>query len=60
MEKREPKQKKPSRQGTPVWPGIIPPIIDQGMASGNDPQGSYTGVPIGNPYETPVQDADDL
>lgn len=24
-----------------------------------DPQGMYTGVPI-NPYEKPVQDADDL
>ena len=24
-----------------------------------DPQGMYTGVPI-NPFETPVQDADDL
>lgn len=25
----------------------------------NDPQGSYTGVPV-DPYEKPVQDADDL
>lgn len=24
-----------------------------------DPSGSYTGVPV-NPYEQPVQDADDL
>ncbi len=27
--------------------------------SKSDPQGSYTGIPT-NPYDTPVQDADDL
>lgn len=27
--------------------------------SQTDPQGSYTGIPL-NPYDTPVQDADDL
>ncbi len=29
------------------------------VASETDPQGMYTGVPE-NPYEQPVQDADDL
>ncbi len=29
------------------------------IASKTDPQGSYTGLPD-DPYETPVQDADDL
>ena len=29
------------------------------QASVTDPDGSYTGVPK-NPYETPVQDSDDL
>ncbi|MCI9512928.1 MAG: hypothetical protein HFF61_01165 [Oscillospiraceae bacterium] len=29
------------------------------QASRTDPQGSYTGCPT-NPYEVPVQDADDL
>ncbi len=28
-------------------------------AAKTDPNGSYTGVPI-NPYEQPIQDADDL
>lgn len=28
-------------------------------SSKTDPQGMYTGVPI-NPYEKPIQDADDL
>ncbi len=37
-----------------------PPAMDVSMASESDPLGSYTGVPIGNPFETPVQDADDL
>lgn len=30
------------------------------MASEEDALGSYTGVNTENPYETPVQDADDL
>jgi len=25
-----------------------------------DPQGSWTGVPTDDPYEKPIQDADDL
>ncbi len=29
------------------------------MGAPTDPNGSYTGVPI-NPFEDPVQDADDL
>lgn len=29
------------------------------MAPMSDPNGSYTGVPI-NPFEEPIQDADDL
>lgn len=28
-------------------------------ADATDPMGSYTGIPL-NPYEKPVQDADDL
>ncbi len=34
-------------------------ILAQFQAARTDPQGSYTGVPA-DPYETPVQDADDL
>ena len=30
------------------------------MRSEEDVQGSYTGVDDADPYETPVQDADDL
>ena len=33
--------------------------ITDGQSSPTDPQGSWTGVPT-NPYEKPVQDADDL
>ncbi len=33
--------------------------ITTGSVSPSDPDGSYTGVPK-NPYEKPVQDADDL
>ena len=29
------------------------------QSAGTDPQGSYTGTPA-DPYEVPVQDADDL
>ncbi len=32
---------------------------ESGIPVVTDPMGSYTGVPE-NPYETPVQDADDL
>ncbi len=37
----------------PVGPNGFP------IASKTDPQGSYTGLPD-EPYETPVQDVDDL
>lgn len=31
-----------------------------GVIDPTDPFGSYTGVPVVNPFETPEQDADDL
>ena len=34
-------------------------VYQQGSPGTVDPMGSYTGVPE-NPWETPVQDADDL
>jgi hypothetical protein len=34
-------------------------VYQQGSPTAVDPLGSYTGVPE-NPWETPVQDADDL
>ncbi len=36
----------------------IAPLLNS-ASSETDPQGMYTGVPE-NPYEQPVQDADDL
>lgn len=36
-----------------------PEILPENLQSDTDPLGSYTGVPD-NPYEVPVQDADDL
>ena len=35
------------------------PLVDF-QAVKTDPQGSWTGVPSDNEYETPTQDADDL
>lgn len=37
---------------------IVNAIVNQ-KPSKTDPNGSYTGKPL-NPYEVPVQDADDL
>ena len=34
-------------------------LVDKNFKSKTDPQGSYTGN-FKNPYEEPVQDADDL
>ena len=52
MEKKT-EQKKDSWSVIPPWlrSNFYPPIAD--------PMGSYTGVPV-DPFETPVQDADDL
>ncbi len=36
----------------------IAPLLNS-ASSDTDPQGMYTGVPE-NPYEQPIQDADDL
>ena len=42
---------------------IMPlPLLPEGIPHGfvgSDPQGSYTGKPV-DPWEEPVQDADDL
>ena len=37
---------------------VVESIVHQ-PASDTDPQGSWTGVPL-DPFEEPVQDADDL
>ena len=37
---------------------VVEELVEM-QSSQTDPFGSYTGVPV-NPYETPVQDADDL
>ena len=37
---------------------VVRQILKQ-QRSGTDPQGSYTGAPL-DPWEKPVQDADDL
>lgn len=54
------KRRKADKMPTPkiADPNYPLPIID--MASENDPLGSYTGVPLENAFEKPVQDADDL
>lgn len=52
--KRKKKQQTAAPWGLwPVGPNGFP------IASGTDPQGSYTGLPE-DPREIPVQDADDL
>ncbi len=43
----------------PPVPPLGMPIAPLGSYSPVDPLGSYTGVPA-DPWETPVQDADDL
>ncbi|MCL2634844.1 MAG: hypothetical protein FWD34_10070 [Oscillospiraceae bacterium] len=53
------KNKKPpqkSNESVMIKPREIIPIMSQM----SDPLGSYTGVPAGQPYEKPIQDADDL
>ncbi len=47
-----------SREQEEFWVEL-PLAPQQPQASKSDPQGSWTGVPE-NPFETPVQDADDL
>ena len=48
--------------GTAVIRGKRPSVITADTAQGivTDPLGSWTGVPADDPYEKPVQDADDL
>ena len=52
--------------GTAVIRGKSPRIRTAGVTSdeqsviNTDPLGSWTGVPTDDPYEKPVQDADDL
>ena len=39
---------------------VIPPLLRSNFYPPiQDPMGSYTGIPL-NPFETPVQDVDDL
>ena len=47
------KSKKPTNKPAQMQSADFPGAID------TDPLGSYTGAPS-NPYERPVQDADDL
>ena len=55
--KREKKEKKREKLQKKV---MAKPLEMASMKdSESDPQGSYTGIPL-NPYDTPVQDADDL
>ena len=46
-------KKTPEQRGKDFWKALIP------SPSPNDPQGSYTGLPVAR-NEVPVQDADDL
>ena len=50
------KQKKPE---FPEIPAVRRPLTDSPVPIVTDPNGSYTGRPI-DPYERPIQDADDL
>lgn len=48
--------------GTAVLRGKKPSLVTSDAADGiiTDPLGSWTGVPVDDPYEKPIQDADDL
>ena len=51
--------------GTAVVRGKKPTFTASNAKNGNeeivtDPFGSWTGVPVDDPYEKPIQDADDL
>ena len=52
--------------GTAVIRGKTPHIrtsgmtVDEQLKINTDPFGSWTGVPTDDPYEKPIQDADDL
>ena len=52
--------------GTAVIRGKTPRIrttgitVDEQSRINTDPLGSWTGVPTDDPYEKPIQDADDL
>ena len=50
------KYPKKTQESVMLKPREIIPI----MAQSSDPLGSYSGIPAGNPYDKPVQDADDL
>ncbi len=59
-EKKNADQKKSShsKDCPPLTKQVINQVIRMKSCK-TDPQGSYTGKPV-NPYEVPVQDADDL
>ena len=48
--------------GTAVIRGKRPSLVTSDISDGiiTDPLGSWTGVPVDDPYEKPIQDADDL
>ena len=55
------KKNSQNKQNHNKSPMIMPREIIPIMAQASDPLGSYTGTAAGGlPYDTPVQDADDL
>ena len=53
---RERHKRPPERAGSPMDKAME---LTVWQSAKTDPQGSWTGTPA-DPYETPVQDADDL
>lgn len=59
MSKQFPKKIKRSDHSTQISESVRQ-VIEAGHSADTDPLGSYTGFPVDDPFETPVQDADDL
>lgn len=60
MKHRHTKAQTPPEDWYQQLPLAVEQVIEAGRSADTDPLGSYTGVPAEQPYETPVQDADDL
>ena len=59
MNRQFPRKIKRSDRTPPVAESVRQ-VIEAGHSADADPLGSYTGFPADDPFETPVQDADDL
>ena len=56
MKENEKKKRPPKQDADDILPLDIFALMQNTVT---DPQGMYTGVPV-NPFDDPVQDADDL